>query len=98
MRDKILQEVIEWCEKQEEKPNLDMENFVDMVIDKTTNYLLERIKTELKNEFETGNLKHGLTISNDYYLYLKMKDLKNGFIKQEKDEDFTENDEIKEKK
>ena len=92
MKDKIIKEVIEWCEKQEKKPDLYLEEFVDVVIDKTANALFEEVEKELKNEFETGNLQHQFIISDDYYIYLKLKDLRNKIIKPKKDEDFIENE------
>ena len=40
MKDKILKEVMEWIDSQEEDPNLFIEDFVDKVIDKTAEALL----------------------------------------------------------
>ncbi len=97
MKDKILKEVLDWCETHEEKPNFYVEDFVDVVIDKTTEKLLEEIKNELKNEFKKGNLKQSFIISDDYYLYLKLKEIKNKIIKPEKDTDYIENEQTKEK-
>ena len=74
MNDKILEEVLEWYERQKKNP--DIEALVDLVINKTADILLDEIKTELKNEFDTGNLKHPFIISGDYYLDLKMKEIK----------------------
>jgi hypothetical protein len=93
MKDKILKEIIEWCEKQEENPEFYMDDFVEIVIDRTAHALFEEIKSEMKKEFESGNLKHPFIISDEYYLYLKLKEIKNKFIKADKDEDFTENEE-----
>ncbi len=98
MKDKILKEVLEWCEKQDQKPNFYVEDFVDIVIDKTANLLVEEIKNELKNEFENGNLKHPFIISDEYYLYLKLKEIKNKIIQPEKDEDYIEIEEQDSKK
>jgi hypothetical protein len=92
MKDKIIKELIEWCEKQEKTPDIYMEEFIDLVIDKTANALFEELKNELKNEFETGNLKHPFIISNEYYLYLKLKEIKNRIVNPGKDEDFVENE------
>jgi hypothetical protein len=93
MKEKIIKEVIEWYEKQEKTPDIYMEEFVDLVIDKTANALFEELKNELKNEFETGNLQHPFIISDDYYLYLKLKEIKNRIVNPEKDEDYVENEE-----
>ena len=95
MKDKIIKEVIEWCEKQEKNLDIYMEEFVDLVIDKTTNAVFEELKNELKNEFESGNLQHPFIISDDYYLYLKLKEIKNKIVTPEKDEDFVETEEEK---
>ena len=74
MKDKILQEAKEWYESQKENP--DIEDFVDLVIDKTTDSVFDKVKLELENEFAIGNLKHPFFISSEYYLELKLKDIK----------------------
>lgn len=92
MKDKIIKEVMEWCEKQEKTPDIYMDEFVDLVINKTANALFEEIKIELENEFESGNLHHPFIISDEYYLYLKLKEIKNKLVNPEKDEDYIENE------
>ena len=92
MKDKIIKEVTEWCEKQEKTPDIYMDEFVDLVINKTANALFEEIKIELENEFESGNLQHPFIISDEYYLYLKLKEIKNKIVNPEKDEDYIENE------
>jgi hypothetical protein len=79
MKDKILEEALEWYKNQEENP--DIEDFVDIVISKTTDSLFKKIKDELRNEFSNGNLKHSFVISSDYYLDLKFKDIKDKYNK-----------------
>ena len=81
MKDKILKDVLDWFENQENKSDVYIEDFVDLVIDKTTDVLFERLKDELKDEFEKGNLQHPFVISSDYYLYLKLKEIKENFTK-----------------
>ena len=77
MKDKILKEIMEWYDTHEEEPEVFIEDFIDKVIDKTAEALFEEIKEELKEEFEKGNLKHPFIISPEYYLYLKLKEIKN---------------------
>ena len=96
MKDKLVKDITNWCEKQDKTPELYMDEFIDIVINKTANALLDELQTELKNEFESGNLKHPFIISNEYYLYLKLKEVKNKIIHPEKDNDFVEN-EVKKK-
>ena len=93
MKDKIVKEIIEWCEKQENTPDIYMEDFVNYVVDKTATVLFEELKNDLKNEFENGNLKHPFIISDEYYLYLKLKDIKNKILHPDKDLDFIEKEE-----
>jgi len=95
MKDKILKEVLDWCKNNEGKTDFYIEDFVDVVINKTTDVVFEEIKSELKNEFENGNLKHPFIISDEYYIYLKLKDIKNKLINPEKDSDYIENEETK---
>ena len=59
-------------------------NFVDLVISKTTDFLFEEIKDGFKEEFEKGNLKHPFIISSEYYLYLKLKEIKDKVVKTTK--------------
>jgi len=81
MKDKILKEALNWYDKHEKKHNVFIEDFVDLVIDKTTVTIIDKIKDELQEEFEKGNLKHSFIISSDYYLYLKLKEIKDKFVK-----------------
>jgi len=80
MKEKILQEALDWYENQEEKPDVNLGDFVDLVIKKTTDAIFDEINIELKNEFDNGNLKHPFIISSDYYLDLKLKEIKGKFI------------------
>jgi len=84
MKDKILKEVVEWYNQQKVKDDIFIEDFVDIVISKTTDFLFEEIKDGLKEEFEKGNLKHPFIISSDYYLYLKLKEIKDKVVKTTK--------------
>jgi hypothetical protein len=77
MKEKILKEALEWFEQHNDKKNIFVEDFIDMVVDKTTDALFDEINNSLKKEFENGNLKHPFIISNDYYLYLKLKEIRN---------------------
>ena len=81
MKDKILKEVIEWYNGHDDKNNIFIVDFVEIVIDKTADALVEEIKDGLEDEFAKGNLKHPFIISSDYYLYLKLKEIKHKFIK-----------------
>lgn len=84
MKDKILKEVVEWYNQQKVKDDIFIEDFVDIVISKTADLLFEEIKDGFKEEFEKGNLKHPFIISSDYYLYLKLKEIKDKVIKTKK--------------
>lgn len=82
MKDKIVKEALDWYENQNTESEVNLEDFVDLVIDKTTNSIFEKVKNELKNEFENGNLHHPFVISSEYYLDLKLKDIKQQCIKK----------------
>jgi len=87
MKDKILQEAIEWYEKNGKNSDIYIGDFIDLIFSKTTDAILEEVKTELKNEFEKGTLKHPFVISSDYYLELKFKEIKEKFIKSSMETD-----------
>jgi hypothetical protein len=90
MREKIFKEALEWYEKQGQKQEVDIEDFVNLVIDKTADSIFDKVNDELKNEFEKGNLQQPFIISSDYYLDLKLKDIKQKCV------DTTEEDELAE--
>ena len=81
MKDQIKKEVLDWLENNECDSEEAIESFIELVMDKTTEGLLEEVKKQLKNEFQTGNLKHDFIISPDYYLELKLKEAKQNFSK-----------------
>lgn len=93
MKDKILKEVVDWYNQQKNPDDIYIDDFVAIVIDKTADVLFEEIKDGFKEEFEKGNLKHPFIISSDYYLYLKLKEIKDKVVKTKKinttDEDET---------
>ena len=78
MKDKILTEAMKWYENQDQNPAI--EDFIDIVIHKTTESIMEHVRSELETEFTNGNLKHPFFISNEYYLELKLKDIKNKYL------------------
>jgi hypothetical protein len=82
LRSRIKKEALAWYENVENHDSESIETFVDLVMDKTTEFLLEEIKKNLKDEFLNGNLKHNFIISPDYYLELKLKEVKQNFSKE----------------
>jgi hypothetical protein len=81
MNGKILQEALEWYENQEKTSEINIEDFVNLVINKTADAIFDEVKTELNNEFQNGTLKHPFVISSDYYLELKLKEIRDKCIK-----------------
>ncbi len=78
MKRKILDEAMKWYETQGANPSI--EDFIDIVINKTTDSIMDHVQEELETEFSNGNLKHPFFISNEYYLELKLKDIKNKYL------------------
>lgn len=81
MKNKIKEEIMEWYENLEDPDDESLEDFIELVMDKTTDFILEEIKKQFKDEFLSGNLKHDFIISPDYYLELKLKEVKQNFSK-----------------
>ncbi len=75
MKDKIKKEAIEWYNNNES--NIQIDELIERIIDKTTEEIITQIQNELNQEFKNGNLNQPLSISNEYYLHLKMTDIKN---------------------
>ncbi|GAG57971.1 unnamed protein product [marine sediment metagenome] len=87
MKEKILEEAMQWYKKQDDHPDVYIGDFVDLVIHKTTDAIFEEIENELKQEFANGNLKQPFIISSDYYLELKLKEIKDKVVKSPPSED-----------
>jgi hypothetical protein len=85
MKDKILNDIKKWYESQNENP--DITDFIDLVINKATDSMFTTVKKELENEFTIGNLEHPFIISNEYYLELKLKEIKDKYLKTMKIKD-----------
>jgi len=81
MNEKILQEALEWYETQEKTSEINIEDFVNLIINRTADAIFDEVKTELNNEFQNGTLKHPFVISSDYYLELKLKEIRDKCIK-----------------
>ncbi|MDG6228817.1 MAG: hypothetical protein QCH96_02500 [Candidatus Thermoplasmatota archaeon] len=78
MREKIIKEALEWYTTKDEDSS--MEDLIDLVINKTTDSFIQHLQTEFEQEFSKGNLTHPFFISNEYYLELKLKDVKNKYL------------------
>jgi hypothetical protein len=79
MKERIRKEAMEIYESIESKDSQSIATFIDQVMDKTSEVLFEEIKKQLKDEFVKGTLKHDFIISPDYYLELKLKEVKQSF-------------------
>ena len=79
MKDQIKKEALAWYRNIEDHTPETIESFVDLVMDKTSEVLLEEIKRYLKEEFMSWTLKHDFIISPDYYLELKLKEVLQNF-------------------
>jgi len=80
MKEEIKKDIMQWYQDNNNKHDFKLEELTDKIIDKTTDILFEKIRIELENEFREGNLKQPLTISDEYYLQIKLKDIKNRCI------------------
>ena len=88
MKDEIKKEALSWFENVSINDDESLGNFVDHIMDRTADALLEAMKRELRDEFQSGNLKHNMVISPEYFLELKMKEVKHNFTKRIVDEEF----------
>jgi len=76
MKEKIKKDIMNLYQEKNSDSDFKFEDLADIIIDKTTDALFEEIRIEFENEFKKGNLKQPLTISDEYYLHLKLKDIK----------------------
>ena len=85
MKDKIRDEVLERYENIEKHDDKFIETIVELVMDRTTDGLIEEIKKGLQEEFRNGTLKHDFIISPEYYLELKLKEAKQNFSRRKQE-------------
>ena len=81
MSDEIKKEVLRWYKDKKKHDSQSIESFVDLIINRTADALIDEVKTALKKEFEDGTLKHNHVVSSDYYLELKLKEAKQNFFR-----------------
>lgn len=81
MNDKIKKESLKWYKDKKKHDDQSIETFVEMIINRTSDDLINVVKTVLKKEFKDGTLKHNHVVSSDYYLDLKLKEAKQKFFK-----------------
>ena len=81
MNDKIKKELLKWYKNEKNHTGQSIETFVDLIINRTLDALIDEVKTVLKKEFEDDTLKHNHVVSSDYYLELKLKEAKQNFFK-----------------
>ena len=81
MNDKIKKELLKWYKDEKKHDIQSIETFVDLIITRTSDALIDEVKTVLKKEFKDGTLKHTHIISPDYYLELKLKESKQNFFR-----------------
>ena len=79
MKEKIIKEIAEYYQNKEQIAEIPDE-VLKIIINTATDEIFERLKADLKNEFKTGNLKHPFFISDEYYIHLKLTDIKNGIL------------------
>ena len=87
MKNKILKEIQDWYDENVDNDEVFLDDFVEIVISKTADVLFEEIQDGFKEEFNKGNLKHPFVISPEYYLYLKLKEIKEKCIPSNENED-----------
>lgn len=85
MKDKIRAEILERYENIEKHDDKFIETIVELVMDRTTDGLIEEIKKELEKEFNNGTIKHDFIISPEYYLELKLKEAKQNFSRRKQE-------------
>ena len=81
LKDRIKKEALEWYEMEKNGEKHSIEDLIDLVMTRTTEALVDEVKTILKKDFRDGTLKHNHIVSSEYYLELKLKEVKHNFFK-----------------
>ncbi len=89
MKERILKEITEYYKNKEQTEEIPDE-VLKIIINTATDEIFERLKIDLKNEFETGNLQHPFFISDEYYIHLKLTDIKNGILSKVLSDEYNE--------
>lgn len=78
--DNIKKEILACYKKKEKQDDKSIELFVDSVIEKVTDNVIEEVKKVLIKEFKDGTLSHNHVVSHEYYLELKLKEVKHNLL------------------
>ncbi|GAI11794.1 unnamed protein product, partial [marine sediment metagenome] len=65
--------------KQDDKS---IEMFADSVMERVTNAVIKEVEKVLRKEFKDGTLKHNHVVSHEYYMELKLKEVKHNLLKR----------------
>lgn len=98
MRHKIFKEALDWYQNKNKESEVNIQDFVNLIIDRTADSIFNKVNDELIDEFKNGNLKHPFIISSEYYLDLKLKDIKQKCVNKTEYDVLVEKQEIKEEK
>lgn len=81
MKEAIKKEVLEWYKNKEGHPNEWIEDCIDLIMQKTTDAVIEETSKKLKNEFANGTLNHDFSITREYYIELMLKGVEEKCLK-----------------
>ena len=79
----IKKDMITWCKKREKHDNKSIEMFVDSIIERVSDTVIKEVKKVLRKEFGNKTLSHGHIVSPEYYLELKLKEVKHNLLKKQ---------------
>jgi len=77
----IKKELVTSYKNRKEQDDKSIEMFADSVIEKVTDNVIEEVKKVLKKEFKDKTLSHSHVVSHEYYLELKLKEVKHNLLR-----------------
>ena len=79
--DDIKKELVTLYKSRKKQKDKSIEMFADSIIERVTDAVIEEVEKILKKEFKDGTLKHNHVVSHEYYLELKLKEVKHNLLK-----------------
>lgn len=80
--DDIKKEMLTWCKKKEKHDDKSIEIFADSIIERVTDVVVKEVEKVLRKEFRDKTLSHGHVVSPEYYIELKLKEVKHNILKR----------------
>ncbi len=79
----IKKELVTLYKNRKKQNDKSIEMFVDSIMERVTDAVIKEVEKVLRKEFRDKTLSHGHVVSPEYYIELKLKEVKHNLLKRQ---------------